>query len=85
MAESNLVAEITQFVRTIGRIDAGVVIGPDQVLDEELGLDSLAIVEVILKIEDKYGLTIDEDEAARLHTIADLAEYVAAHRRSAAA
>ncbi|MFO0960243.1 MAG: acyl carrier protein [Isosphaeraceae bacterium] len=85
MAESNLIAEITQFVQTIGRIDADSAIHPDQVLDEELGLDSLAIVEVILKVEDKYGLTIDENEASRLRTIRQVADYVAAHQHSAAA
>lgn len=85
MADPNLIAEISQIVQVIGRLDADAAINPDHILDEELGLDSLAIVEVILKVEDKYGLTIDEDEATRLRTTRQLAEYVATQSRSAAA
>lgn len=85
MAQPNLIAELTGIVRAIGRIGPDVTIDPEAQLDEDLGLDSLAVVEVILKVEDTYLVTIDEDDAATLKCVRSLAEYVGARRGSAAA
>lgn len=48
-----------------------------------VGLDSLDALEISLALEEKYGITVDEDDVAtkrRFATIASLAEFVAEAR-----
>ena len=40
------------------------------------GLDSLKVMSLVFKIEDHYGITLDEADADDLRTIADLAALV---------
>ena len=48
-----------------------------------VGLDSLDALEIALALEEKYGITVDEDDEAtkrRFATIASLAEFVSEAR-----
>jgi acyl carrier protein len=48
-----------------------------------IGLDSLDALEIALALEEKYGITVDEDDEAtkrRFATIASLAEFVSEAR-----
>lgn len=38
----------------------------------ELGVDSLDLVELVLELEGELGVTISDEEAERLHTVADV-------------
>ncbi len=49
-------------------------------LSEDLGADSLDAVEVIMDLEDKYGITIDDDTAKNIKTVKDLVDYIEAHK-----
>ncbi len=51
------------------------VTGPDQTF-EDLGLDSLAFVEIQLAIQQEYGFTIPDEDAAEITSIGDGIEYV---------
>jgi acyl carrier protein len=42
----------------------------------ELGIDSLELVDLIFKIEDRFGLKIKEDVPRSLVTLGDVAAYV---------
>ena len=42
----------------------------------ELGIDSLELVDLIFKIEDRFGLKIKEDVPRSLVTLGDVATYV---------
>jgi acyl carrier protein len=46
---------------------------------EDLRADSLHLVELTVELEDSYGVKIPDDEAARLLTVGQAADYVAAH------
>ena len=46
---------------------------------EDLRADSLHLVELTVELEDTYGVRIPDDEAARLLTVGQAADYVAAH------
>ena len=46
---------------------------------EDLGADSLHLVELVVELEDSYGIRIPDDEAARMDTVGKVAEFVAAH------
>ena len=42
----------------------------------DLGIDSLDLVDLIFKIEDRFGLKIKDDVPRSLTTLADVASYV---------
>ncbi len=42
---------------------------------EELGLDSLAFMEIALAVEQEYGLQVDEEDAERILTLGDAIDY----------
>ena len=47
-------------------------------LKEDLNADSLHLVELLVELEDSYGIRIPEDEAARIETVGQVVDYVAA-------
>lgn len=51
-------------------------ITPDSSFMEDLGADSLDIVEVIMAIEEEYGMEIPDAEVEGMDTVKALVEYV---------
>lgn len=43
---------------------------------EKLGADSLDRAEIIMKLEDHFGIEINDDEAEKIHTIGGVIDYV---------
>ena len=57
---------------------------PDEITEQmtfinDLGADSLDTVEIMMDIEDEFGLSIPEEEAQKIETIALAIDYVASH------
>ena len=46
---------------------------------EDLEADSLDLVELTVELEDHYGIRIPDEEAARILTVGQAADFVAAH------
>ena len=46
---------------------------------EDLRADSLHLVELVVELEDSYGVRIPDDEAGKILTVGQAADYVAAH------
>jgi acyl carrier protein len=42
---------------------------------EELGLDSLAFMEIALAVEQEYGFQVDEEDAQRIQTLGEAIDY----------
>jgi acyl carrier protein len=56
-------------------------IDPDKINDttdiaEDLGADSLDVVELMMSVEEEFEITIDEDAVKDFRTIADVASYI---------
>lgn len=51
----------------------------------DLGADSLAMTELLVELEDKFKLTISQDNAADLGTVGDAFDFVSARVRTTAA
>ncbi len=49
---------------------------PDAKIVDDLGADSLDVVELLSQLEDEYGITIPDDEVENLVTVADVATAV---------
>jgi len=44
---------------------------------EDLGADSLDLVELIMAFEDKFGIEISDEEAEKMVTVKDVLDYIA--------
>jgi acyl carrier protein len=49
---------------------------PDAKIIDDLGADSLDVVELLSQLEDEYGISIPDDEVESLVTVADVAAEV---------
>ena len=45
-------------------------------LIDDLGADSLDIVELIMALEDSFGIAISDEDAAELYTVRRIVEYL---------
>ena len=51
-------------------------------LVEDLGADSLDIVELLMTLEDEYGITIPDQDAMKLSTIGDIVKFMEGQKTS---
>ncbi|MCA9719194.1 MAG: acyl carrier protein [Myxococcales bacterium] len=56
---------------------------PSSSFTDDLGADSLAIVELVLALEEKFGVKIPDEEVDRIRTVGDAIKYIEAHTASA--
>ena len=49
-------------------------------LADDLNADSLAIVELLMALEENVGLHIDDEEAAQMKTVQDVLTYLNTHQ-----
>lgn len=45
-------------------------------LIDDLGADSLDVVELIMELEDEFGITISDEDAAQLYTVRRICDYL---------
>ncbi len=50
----------------------------DSTFVEDLGADSLDVVELVMALEDEFDIEIDEDEAGNISTVGDVVDYIKA-------
>lgn len=48
----------------------------DTNLVDDLGADSLDVVELIMSVEDEFGISISDEDAANLPTVGKIVEYI---------
>lgn len=52
---------------------------PEASFEEDLNADSLDLVELIMTLEEQFGIAIPEQDAEKLRTVGDAMEYIREH------
>ena len=55
---------------------------PEAKFIEDLGADSLDIVELVMALEEEFGIDIPDEDADKLKTVGDAMEYLKSHATS---
>jgi acyl carrier protein len=71
----NIDEKVTAIVAEKLGVDKAEVI-PDAVFIDDLGADSLDLVELIMAMEEEFGFEIADDEAEKLRTVGDVINFI---------
>jgi len=78
MAENDIERRVkTIIVKQLGVKDDDVALAKSFV--DDLGADSLDIVELVMAMEDEFGFEIPDEEAETIRTVGDAVKYINAH------
>jgi len=66
-------------VEQLGVNEAEVV--PEAKFIDDLGADSLDIVELVMALEDEYGIEIPDEDAEKIETVGDAIKYIEEHMK----
>jgi acyl carrier protein len=76
MRENEVRTELAELISTAAGVEPQRVTD-DARLDGDLGIDSLTLVEIVVAVEDRFGLVIPDDEWSRFQTVGDLVTHLA--------
>ncbi|MBX6351347.1 MAG: acyl carrier protein [Clostridia bacterium] len=55
---------------------------PDSSFVDDLGADSLDIVELVMALEEEFGMEIPDEDAEKIATVGDAVRYIESHAQS---
>lgn len=58
------------------------IVTEDKRIVEDLGADSLDVVDMLMTLEDTFGISIPDEEAVNLKTVGDIAKYIEAVKKN---
>lgn len=70
-----MVEKIIDLLAKQFRIDPAT-LDADTNIVEDLGADSLEIVDMLMAIEENFGITVSDEEALTLKTVRDVADFI---------
>lgn len=76
--EPTMLADLIQIVSEQLGV-SGEIITPQASFMEDLGADSLDVVELMMALEEKYNLEIPDVDAEKIKTIQDVISYIESH------
>ncbi|MBE3594292.1 MAG: acyl carrier protein [Candidatus Carbobacillus altaicus] len=55
-------------------------ITPEASFKDDLGADSLDLVELVMELEDEFDMEISDEDAEKINTVQDVLDYIKAHQ-----
>jgi len=77
-----LTEELVELVAGQLGVERAEVVADARILDD-LGADSLDVVELVMALEEAFGIAVPDEAIERLHTLGDVQRYVEGSVRSA--
>lgn len=81
MDKSAMQSKVVDIIANQLGVDKGI-ITPDANVVDDLGADSLDVVELVMALEEAFNLEIPDEEAEKIRTVKDILDYM---EKSAAA
>ena len=78
MAEGQTYERLKKIIVEQLGVDEGEV-KPEASFVDDLNADSLDLVELIMSLEEEFGMEISDEEAERIKTVGDAQEYIEEH------
>ena len=80
MADQKTFERVCDVIRETAGLD-DVEMKPESTL-EEIGLDSLGTVEILVAVEDEFGIEVPDDAIESLRTVGDVVNFVDSHAQN---
>lgn len=80
MSATDTLTIVTEAIAYVIGISFDATDPPSVSLADDLGTDSLEIVEIVMEIEDRLRISIPDEEAANLETVGDLVRLIDQYR-----
>ncbi len=77
---SDTLEKVQEIITELLGVDVGEV-APEARFREDLGADSLDLVELIMAFEDKFGGEISDEQAQEITTVGEAVTYIDTHMR----
>lgn len=71
-----MLERIADIIKNILHVAPGVDITEDTSFKGDLRADSFELVELVMAIEDEYGIKIEDDELEGFETVGDVIDYI---------
>ena len=80
MENKELTAKVTEIIANQLSVPAEKVKG-DTNIAEELGADSLDLVEILMSLEDEFGISIPDEAIPQIKTVDDIVNFIQTNKK----
>ena len=77
LTRDQVMDKVREHLATEFELDAAVITDETR-FKEDLDADSLDLYELVMELEDRYGIRVSEEEAAEIETVGDAVDFVCA-------
>jgi acyl carrier protein len=80
MAEKDITAEVKRIITEQLDVDEAD-IKPESTFIDDLGADSLGLVELVLAFEEAFGIEIPDEDTEKIRSVQDAVDYIKSHQK----